>query len=260
MPEWYLTILVLAMLSAAGMFWSPLLLALPLLGIAVGALLADASLGAARARFSVSGGRWRLRLLTGILYLLQPLARLYGRITHGLTPWRRRGPRAFALPIRRGYSFWSERWRGTEDRVRAIADALRADGSVIRSGGDWDRWDLQVRGGMLGAARLRIAVEEHGAGRQLVRVRAWPCAPRVALLLGALVGGLAILGVLSDADAATYALGLAAAALALRLVYECGAAIATIDHALHRPVDAHVLAEEESTEPLAIGAELPLDG
>jgi len=118
MPEWYLAILVLGLLSTAGAFWEPLLLALPLLAGAITALLIDAGLGAARARFPTRHGRLRRRALTGLLYLLQPLARLHGRIAHGLTPWRRRGPRAFGLPVPRTYSLWSERSQSTEERVR----------------------------------------------------------------------------------------------------------------------------------------------
>jgi hypothetical protein len=232
MPEWYLAILTLALLSAAGAFWAPLLLALPLLGAAIGALLVDAGLGAARARFSGNQRRWRLRLITGALYLLQPLARLWGRITHGLTPWRRRGPKTFALPLRRSRWFWSENWESGEDRVRALALELRSDGSVVRSGGDWDRWDLQVRGGLLGGARLRMAIEEHGSGRQLVRVRSWPHTPGTAVLTGVLAGALAVLALLSDADAETVTFGVLAAALVIRVIYECGAAAATISQAL----------------------------
>jgi GT2 family glycosyltransferase len=253
MPEWYLAIFVLGLLSVAGAFWAPLLLlALPLLGAAITALLVDASLGAARARFSSRRRQWRVRLLTGLLYLLQPLARLYGRISHGLTPWRRRGARAIGLPLPRTYSFWNEHWQRNEDHVRAVAHALRSDGSVIRSGGDWDRWDLQVRGGLLGAARLRLAVEEHGAGRQLVRVRSWPHAPGTALLLGALVGVIALIGLLSDADAVTIALGAVAAALMGRLMYECEAAGVTIKRALQRPREIEVAqADARQLGPLA---------
>jgi hypothetical protein len=234
MPEWYLAIAVLGLLSAAGAFWAPLLLALPLLGTALAALLFDAGLGAARARFPARRGRVRRRLLTAFLYLAQPLARLEGRIAHGLTPWRRRGPRLFGLPRPRTYAFWSETWYSTEDRVRAVSAALRAGGSVVRSGGDWDRWDLEVRGGLFGAARLRLAIEEHGAGRQLMRVRSWPHASRVAVLVGAfvtIVGGLALL---SGAHAVAAVLGGLAAVLVVRLVFEGGAATVTIREALDR--------------------------
>lgn len=234
MPEWNLAILILALLSATGVFWHPLLLAAPLLVLAITALVLDASLGAARARFPDVRGRWRLRLLTGVLYLLQPLARLSGRIGYGLTPWRQRGPGGFAIPRRRSYAFWSEQWQPTEDRVRAIAAALQSEGSVIRSGGDWDRWDLQVRGGLLGLARLRVAIEEHGSGRQLIRVQSWAHVPRAVFLLGALAATVAILAVVSDADAVTITLGALAAGLMARLLYECGTATRAVARALTR--------------------------
>jgi GT2 family glycosyltransferase len=256
MPEWYLAIFVLGLLSAAGAFWWPLMLATPLLGGAIAALLVDAGLGAARARFPDRRGRGRRRLLTGVLYLLQPMARLRGRIGHGLTPWRHRGPRAFRLPLPVSHSFWSEKWRSTEDRVGAVAAALRAHGAVIRSGGDWDRWDLQLRGGLLGGARLRLAIEEHGGGRQLVRVRSWPHAPGAAILLGTLVAAIAGLAVITDADAVTVTLGVVAASLVLRLIYESGCATATIKRALARPlhVEGPETPPEEADELLPLGA------
>jgi GT2 family glycosyltransferase len=237
MPEWYLAIGALSLLSAAGALWTPLLLAGPLLVIAICALVIDAGLGAARARFMSQTGLWRLRLLTGCLYLLQPLARLHGRVRHGLSPWRRRGPRGLVLPLARSYSFWCESWAGSEERVRAILYALHVGGSAVDSGGGWDRWDLQVRGGVLGVARLRLAIEEHGSGRQLVRVRSWPSAGRGSLALLLLVCSLAVLAGVSHGGAATVVLAALAAALLLRVLYECGVASATIRSTLPRVID-----------------------
>ena len=34
---------------------------------------------------------------------------------------------------------------------------------------DFDLWDLEIRGGLFGAVRSRMAIEEHGGGKQLVR-------------------------------------------------------------------------------------------
>lgn len=260
MPEWWMAIFILGLLSAAGAFWSPLLLAAPLLAAAITALILDAGLGAARARFPDTRGRWRLRLLTSVLYLLQPMARLSGRIGYGLTPWRHRGPRGFALPRPRNYAFWSEQWQSPEDRVRAVAQALRDEGSVIGSGGDWDRWDLQVRGGVLGLARLRMAIEEHGSGRQLVRVRSWPHLPRGSLLLGLLAPTVAILAVVSDADAVTITLGALVTGLLARLIYECGTAMVAIERGLRARSDAPARATPADHRALAPTTEhqLPL--
>jgi hypothetical protein len=78
---------------------------------------------------------------------------------------------------------WSEEWRSLEDRLVAIESEVKERGIVIRRGGDFDEWDLQIRGGLLGSARLLMTVEEHGQGRQLVRMRLWPQYARPGLAL-----------------------------------------------------------------------------
>jgi O-antigen biosynthesis protein len=239
MPEWYLVILVLATLSAAGALWAPLLLALPLLGLAVAALLFDGALGGARAVFQGTPDRpLRLRVLTAMLYFLQPIARLQGRMGNGLTPWRRRGPPGFRLPVRRSVALWSERWHPVEDYLLAISQTLKEEGSVVISGGDWDRWDLKVRGGALGAAKLLAATEEHGGGRQLIRVAWWPSVTRAAVALGGVFAGLGLVAVVGQAWNATAILGGLALALVLWVIYECAAAAAIIGRVLDRPEDS----------------------
>src|SRR5262245_10373919 len=95
MPEWYLVIAGLATISAMGIFWKPLLLGLPLLLVAVGALAYESALGGLRAPFERRRASRltmaRMRAVTAGLYLFQPAARLGGRVRHGLAPWRRRG-------------------------------------------------------------------------------------------------------------------------------------------------------------------------
>jgi O-antigen biosynthesis protein len=259
MPEWYLAIAVLALLSAVGIAWSPALIALPVLALALAALLADASLGASRARFDSHTGTLRMRLLTGALYLLQPLARLHGRLSHGLTPWRRRGLRALARPWPRTASFWSEQWQGVEERVRAVSAGLQHEGGVVDSGGSWDRWDLQVRGGLLGSARVRLGLEEHGAGRQFVLVRSWPHAGRAALVLLAALAALAALAGAGHAGAAAILLASFAVLTLARLLYECSLACATVRRALGRaladPTPCHADAHEVRHMKLADLAE-----
>ena len=95
---------------------------------------------------------------------------------------------------------WSETWHAPEAWLQVLEHRLRQSAARVRHGGDFDRWDLEVRGGLLGAVRLLTATEEHGAGRQLLRVRAVPRLTRAArllvgplllLTLGAAVGGTA---------------------------------------------------------------------
>ncbi len=236
MPEWYLVVLTLAVLSALGTGWKPLLAAVPLLVLAIGAPLVQAILAAERASFSnMPRSRFaelQLRGLTAFLHLLQPLARLYGRLRWGLTPWRRRGAPGPVLPRPREFVIWSEQWQPPETRLQAVERAIRAEGAVAPRGGDYDRWDLEVRGGLLGAARLLMAMEEHGAGKQLVRFRVWPrCSPLglMLTLLFAVISIAAAIGHDQDGCAVT---GVIALLLALRAFHECNVAMAVVHRTL----------------------------
>src|SRR2546425_12125571 len=85
MPEWYLVCLTLGALCAIGVLWTPLLfVALPLLGLSVGLPLLIIAENVCRTRFpSAPRGGLPLRtsqLLTAFLHILQPLARLWGRL------------------------------------------------------------------------------------------------------------------------------------------------------------------------------------
>jgi hypothetical protein len=236
MPEWYLVIVVLAVLCALGDVWPPLLLALPLPILALGASLVQAGLSATQASFP-SAPRSRLALLTlwsltAVLHVLQPLARLHGRLCYGLTPWRWQGPRALALPLPRTVTIWSERWQGLEERLQAIEAALQARGARVQRGGTYDRWELEVRGGLLGAARTRMTIEEHGAGKQLVRFRSWSRCSTRGIVLPLLFAAFATSATLHQAWAASAVLGVVAALLALRMLLECAAARAAVVRAL----------------------------
>jgi O-antigen biosynthesis protein len=187
MPEWYLVIVALAALSALGSLWTPLLLALPLLALVVSMSIAQATLSAARASFTGSPRsrifRLELRSLTAFLHLLQPLVRLWGRLHSGLTPWRRSLP-GFSLPWPRTSIIWSEGWNVPEKTLQSMEADLRAYGVAFRRGGNYDRWDLEVRRGMHGAVRLLMANQVHEAGKkQLLIFRTWPlCSPSVLVI------------------------------------------------------------------------------
>jgi hypothetical protein len=86
-------------------------------------------------------------------------------------------------------TIWSERWCEPQARLQALHDALAGNGGFVRSGGPFDRWDLDLRAAPLGGVKIRAAVEEHGDGRQLLRARIWP---RVSVG-GSFVAGLLVL-------------------------------------------------------------------
>ena len=107
--------------------------------------------------------------------------------------------------------------------------------NVVR-GSDTDRWDIQVRLGPLGSARLRAAVEEHGQGHQLVRYRIWPRWSRALPLIVVVLG-------LWLAACATYDVTLAALVgvvlvlVVLRACQEAGAGIALLLSAIGDEVE-----------------------
>jgi GT2 family glycosyltransferase len=205
MPEWNLLIAFLIVLSALGLHWRPLLAALPLLVLAVGASLTHAVGEAARAsRWTPSSrraGRHRHRALVAFLCLTQPLARLAGRLQVRAGTWLPSAPR-LAVPVRRTWWTWSESWRSAEERLGELESVLRGQGAVVSRGGEFDRWDLGVGGGVFGSARLLMAIEEHGGGRQLVRCELRPRSLKPTLVIAL---GLLALATAAAADGAPVA-------------------------------------------------------
>lgn len=191
-PEWYLVIGVLAVLALAGAAFRPLAVALPALAAALALLLAGAVRGAAGSDVRGAGTARRraaLRALTAGLFLLQPAARLTGRLGRGLAPWRRARLAGFRLPVARTEEVWFGQWQAFDDRMAALEAALRERGARVRRGGEFDRWELQARAGALGGIRLRAALEDHADGVQLLRVRTWPrIGQGLQLALAALAG------------------------------------------------------------------------
>jgi O-antigen biosynthesis protein len=234
-PEWYLVVVILGALSALGLFWRPLSYAVPLLVLAAVASLVQAALSAAQACLTSAPhsrvARLQLQCLTAFLHLLQPLARLYGRLRYGLTPWRQGAP-WLSLPRRRTSAVWSERWQDPLARLQCLETAMRKGGGVVVHGGEYDRWDLEVQGGLLGAARMLMAVEDHGAGTQFVRFRSWPRFSRVAVVLSLLFALLSAEAVEDGAWSAAAIVGAITLLLMLRTLNESAGAEAVILRAI----------------------------
>jgi hypothetical protein len=239
-------VIAFAALAALGAVWSPLVLALPLLVLSAGVLLVQASLGGWAAHSGERGipslGR---RALTGTLFALQPLARLSGRLRNGLAPWRRHGG-GIAFPRPHAAALWSEHWRSLDDRLRGLELTLREESAVVLRGGEFDRWDLCVRGGLLGSVRLRAAVEEHGHGRQLVRFRSWPRPSRASVVAGVVFAVLAAVAWVDNSVSGAAAVAGLAAFTTLVAVHDCAVATGVFLRALRRNAErAELLALED---------------
>ena len=177
-PEGLLLVALLGEISALGLLWSPLLVAAPAFFAAIAWILGAAVANGWRAHHRIPGQplgeTLKRRAVTSLLFFLQPFARLAGRLRNGLSPWRRRTQASPTLPWPRTVEIWSERWRDPQAWIEQLQDALAASGGFIRSGGPFDRWDLDLRAGAFGGVKIRTAVEEHGNGKQLLRARIWP--------------------------------------------------------------------------------------
>lgn len=188
MPEWHLIVAALAAASLLGFVWTRFFFALFGLVPALGLQLVQSMRGAAEAHIPAErlprDKHFRARLMIAGLHYLQPLTRLRGRIVEGLRPWR-----FSLLPLSiRGFRnpwFWHEEWASKESRLESLESRLHDMGAITSRGGDFDHWDLEVAGGLAGFARMLMAIEEHGGGRQLVRYRIEP--QFSALTRGALI-------------------------------------------------------------------------
>jgi O-antigen biosynthesis protein len=245
MPEWYLVITLLAGLCVLGIAWSPLLWALPFLILAIGATLGQAVVGAADAsyhgRLPTRLGRVGIGSLTVFFHLIQPLARLVGRMHYGLTPWRpRNGARLLIPHARRSASLASGAWESREQKLTAVETALRRAKAVIRRNGDFDRWDLEVQGGLLGGARVLLSVEDLSPGTQLIRSHSWPHFARWGLVLMVIFAGLAGAAGAAQAWLACGVLGLAGLAVGFRAFREATWAQASILRAVQSDIQKEV--------------------
>jgi cellulose synthase/poly-beta-1,6-N-acetylglucosamine synthase-like glycosyltransferase len=227
-PEWYLISLALLVLSILGFLWKPLFMALPLLLVTAGLPLLNILKTMAEASFTIEPlSRFdllKLRLLTGFLHMIQPLARLFGRLRFGLTPWRYNGVPHSVFPWPQKYKIWSENWKAPDKWLQSVKAAIQKKGAVVKEVGQFDRWDLEIRGGLFGVVRLLMAVEEHGAGQQLLRFRTWTVVSPIGLLLILLFAILSSLAAIDQVWLVAALLAPITAGLAIRVYQNCAVA------------------------------------
>ena len=101
-----------------------------------------------------------------MLFMLQPAARLGGRLRRGLAPWRRSAlAAARSCRSRARAASGASAGDAPDERLRGVESAIRRHNGVVICGGDFERWDLQVRGGLLG-------LDAHAHGGRGARRRA----------------------------------------------------------------------------------------
>jgi GT2 family glycosyltransferase len=228
MPEWYFLVLLLGAFAALGLAWPPLLTLAPVFVTALVLIIVQAVRGGANAKFDPEPKsvfkRVKLRATVAVLHLLQPAARLLGRIQHGQGPWRRRAG-AKPVPLPRLDHIWCDKWASSETRLSELEAILIQQSCVVIRGGNFDRWDLAVRSGPFGSVRATSMVEEHGAGKQLFRLWARPHVPELTLALIALFAAAAFLAGVAGAWAAAVPFGGLAAVIGYRAFVDCAASM-----------------------------------
>ena len=154
------------------------------------------------------------------------------------------------MPRPMQYQIWGETWTAPEQWLLRLESGIRSDGGVPLRGGVFDAWDLEVLGGMLGSCRIRMAVEEHGGGRQLFRFRSWPHpAPLVLFIVLFLAAG-AVDEALNQVRLAGGFLAFAAAFVGFHALRQYGAAMAVVDRVIRRYQEAEsVTAPEREVSP-----------
>jgi GT2 family glycosyltransferase/sugar lactone lactonase YvrE len=221
-------------------------------------------------------GRLRYRAVIGWLHLVQPVARVYGRV-RGMwapptsapqhvsrVPWKApvpslRDAARSALLLLGGSAqrtFWSERWVSHSTLLTELAGVLRAARPARPVEVD-DGWrasrDLSVAVRRWGWLHLRVLIEEHAQGRCLLRIET-RMGPSFLGAVQTLALALLLVGVTSAAIALRWpAISLASVAavsvILLRAVWQTTRAAALVDRALDRATSAEGLAPVRSRLP-----------
>jgi len=242
LPEWYLLTSFLGVLSVSSIFWEPLLAVAPVFVLSIIIPIVQAIASAGKAEFTIKNPTFfqKLKLygITTYLHLLQPLARLRGRLAYGLTPFKCRGEVKVYIPRTQIISIWQEKWQSADEILNFIENELKRQNVRIHRGGSFDDWDLEVRGGVLGATRFLLTVEEHGQGKQMLRFRVTPNFKIRRTWIIFLFAFLAILAGIDKAWVASVILGGVAIWLTKRMLQKCAYAKYSILQALYK-VEGH---------------------
>ncbi len=240
MPEWYMLTAFCGLLGLLGFVWSPLLWFWILFGITAGMVVIQAIRSASKTISPLvrKEGSARLKMWIVFLHLIQPIARLYGRIKNGLTPWRQRGAgfkSKFAFQfVPRTFTYWSESWHSSEEWLGKIEKSLIRSRSRVKRNSEFDNWDLQVATGLFTKYRALLAIEEHGANKQYLRLK---CRLRIsasAIIIATALTSLLTVSILADEWIVAIVAGSVLAIFLTRFIIENGSALNTVYSAFRK--------------------------
>ncbi|MEJ7829504.1 MAG: glycosyltransferase [Segetibacter sp.] len=180
MPEWYMLSALLGVITLLGFLWAPLLVLGPVFFATIAVVFIQAAISAVKntSLTKEQDRNWKYMALIILMHLIQPIARLRGRIKHGLTPWRIRGAKAhlkyLTLFRPRTLTHWNEaEWKASETWLEEIEQNIIKLKARVKRGGDFDKWDIKTRNGLFSTAKGLLTVEEHGANKQYIKFKYW---------------------------------------------------------------------------------------
>lgn len=240
MPEWYMVTGFFGLIGLLGILWTPLLWSFVLFALTAGMVMIQAVRSASktispRVRKQAS---MNLKLRIVYLHLIQPMARLYGRINNGLTPWRTRGAgfsRKSMFTFKpKTFTYWSESWHSSEEWLTRIEKSLIRFRARVRRSGDFDNWDLQTSTGLFTKYRSLLAIEEHGGGKQYIRLKTRLRISALAIVLGVLLTGMLVISLVTGAYVVSAIAGFMLAMMVTRVIIEKSATLNTVYLAFKR--------------------------
>jgi len=233
-PEWYLGIGFLAISFLLTITWTVSIIPGALLLFGLATSISQALMNAHRVKIDgeLRSERIRLRSAIFLLQLIQPLARLKGRLDSGLAlrnwRWIRTRPRFFPLNMKS----WRDDWQDPRETLKDLQTTLRDSGTIVKSGGDYDQWDLEVHEGRFGGCRLLLATQSYGTGKQLLRYRIVPRYSGMALAISTLFAVISIGAWVSGNWIPSIVSGILAGLLVARTILGAGFAAGRLRNAL----------------------------
>lgn len=232
MPEWYLLSVLFVVMAGLGFLWAPLLVFWPVFIASIAVIVIQGVISAVdnTALTKHQERNWKYLSLIVLLHIIQPLARLRGRIKHGLTPWRLRGAKAslqnltFFKP--KILTYWNEAcWKANETWLEEIEQNIIGLRARVKRGGDFDKWDIKTRNGLFSTAKGVLTVEEHGANKQYIKFKYWVDYSMGGLMLIALLTAITILAALDDSLIAATILYFFTSAIFLKYILDSASVV-----------------------------------
>ena len=146
------------------------------------------------------------------------------------------------------FTHWSEEWRAPENWLTDIEKHLLNLKASVKRGGEFDQWDFQVKTSLFASSRTLLTIEEHGGGKQYLRLKCWTNFSAKSILLVGLLTILSVLLVLNGQWITGTTIGAFVLFLVARFILESGNCMNSVYAALK------LMAEDRQQEKAKVDA------